>query len=186
MRLLAIDPGPVRSALVVLRVARELPLPEIEAAHLEPNAEILRRVHAERPLASTLVVEQIRSYGMSVGAEVFDTCVWSGRFAQTWCGLDPAERGLVWMPRPDVKLALCGTARAKDGNIAQALRDLYGPRGTKRQPGPTYGIAGDLWAALAVGTAHVLRERERPLGETHVFRATPGQRPVLVPREVQP
>jgi hypothetical protein len=52
--------------------------------------------------------------------------------------------------RRDVKMFLCGSNRAKDGNIRQALLDLVGPQGTKKAPGPTYGLRGDEWAALAV------------------------------------
>jgi len=40
--------------------------------------------------------------------------------------------------------------RAKDANIRQALLDLIGPQGTKKTPGPTYGIKSHTWAALAV------------------------------------
>jgi hypothetical protein len=52
--------------------------------------------------------------------------------------------------RKDIKLFLCGTMRAKDANIRQALIDKIGPQGTKAQPGPTYGIKSHSWAALAV------------------------------------
>jgi hypothetical protein len=40
--------------------------------------------------------------------------------------------------------------RAKDANIRQALIDKLGAVGTKKAPGPLYGISGHLWAALAV------------------------------------
>ena len=40
--------------------------------------------------------------------------------------------------------------QAKDANVRQRLLDLVGPRGTKKAHGPTYGISGDEWAALAV------------------------------------
>ena len=52
--------------------------------------------------------------------------------------------------RRDVKMWLCGTPRAKDPNIAQALRDKYGDPGTKKNPGKIYGVKSHLWAALAV------------------------------------
>jgi hypothetical protein len=52
--------------------------------------------------------------------------------------------------RKDIKLFLCGTMRAKDANIRQALIDKIGPQGTKKTPGPTYGIKSHTWAALAV------------------------------------
>ena len=40
--------------------------------------------------------------------------------------------------------------RAKDGNVRQALIDLIGEQGTKKNKGPTYGISSHSWAALAV------------------------------------
>jgi hypothetical protein len=53
--------------------------------------------------------------------------------------------------RRDVKLHLCHSPRAKDANVRQALIDRLGPQGTKKNPGPTYGMKSHLWAALAVG-----------------------------------
>jgi hypothetical protein len=54
-----------------------------------------------------------------------------------------------------VKMHLCGNTRAKDGNIRQALLDRFGPGkaiacGTKKQPGPLYGVSKDVWQALAL------------------------------------
>jgi len=52
-----------------------------------------------------------------------------------------------------VKLHLCGSARAKDTNIRQALIDRYGGSaaiGKKAAPGPLYGVSKDVWSALAV------------------------------------
>jgi hypothetical protein len=60
--------------------------------------------------------------------------------------------------RRDVKLRLCGTVKAKDANVRQALIDMF-PKtgggkipqiGTKAQPGPLYGVASHAWAAVAV------------------------------------
>jgi hypothetical protein len=52
--------------------------------------------------------------------------------------------------RNAVKLHICGTPRAKDPNIRQALIDKYGAPGTKKNPGPTYGVSSHLWSALAI------------------------------------
>ncbi len=61
------------------------------------------------------------------------------------------------LKRFDVKLHLCGNARAKDTNIRQALIDRFGgiegkskAVGTKKAPGPLYGCKSHMWAALAV------------------------------------
>lgn len=112
-----------------------------------PNADVLimlQRAHG--PDYHCLAIEMIASYGMAVGREVFETCVWIGRFQQAWH--DPARVRLVY--RRDVKLHLCASPRAKDPNIRQALLDKIGPQGTKRKPGPTYGVKSHAWAALAV------------------------------------
>lgn len=144
--LLAIDPGPTESAWVDLRDG--LPV----AFAKEPNHDALARVrHAS---AERLAVEMIAGYGMPVGAETFETAVWSGRFIQAWCEGLP-EDTITRVYRKAVKLHLCGSTRAKDPNVRQALIDRYGPGkpaaiGLKASPGPLYGVSGDVWAALAV------------------------------------
>jgi hypothetical protein len=91
---------------------------------------------------------------MAVGAEVFETCVWAGRFIERWYR-NPRRPTHLRVYRRDVKLHLCGSMRAKDANVRQALIDRYGPGkekaiGRKAAPGPLYGISGDCWAALGV------------------------------------
>lgn len=94
-------------------------------------------------LNSDIAIEWIESYGMAVGQDVFRTVFQIGRLQQ--------QLGAVRLiPRRDVKLTLCGSARAKDTNIRQALIDAIGPVGTKKNPGPLYGVTGHYWAALAV------------------------------------
>uniref|UniRef100_UPI002B1CB0B9 hypothetical protein n=1 Tax=Pseudomonas marginalis TaxID=298 RepID=UPI002B1CB0B9 len=63
-------------------------------------------------------IEMIASYGMAVGATVFDTCVWIGRFIEQ-ANFDSYQ----YIYRKDEKMNLCGTMRAKDTNIRQALID---------------------------------------------------------------
>jgi hypothetical protein len=138
--LLAIDPGPVESACVLWDGTRVL-------LHWKrPNAEMIGiiRDHRESQLYPHLAIEMIACYGMPVGAEVFETCVWIGRFMEAWGG------EVTRIPRLKVKSHLCHSAKANDGNIRQALIDRLGPPGRKATPGPTFGIAGDEWAALAV------------------------------------
>jgi len=149
--ILAIDPGSEDSAYVVydLEAARPVEFQKVR------NGELLSRVRGA-PTSATrwqhithVAIEMIASYGMPVGREVFETCVMIGRFIEAW----PIEHTLVY--RRDVKLHLCGQARAKDPNVRQALIDRFGPGkdkaiGTKKQPGPLYGVTSDVWAALAV------------------------------------
>ncbi len=47
-------------------------------------------------------------------------------------------------------MALCNTTRAKDSNVWQALVDIYGAPGTKKNPGGTYGVRSHARAAMAV------------------------------------
>jgi hypothetical protein len=100
------------------------------------------------PENAVLAIEQVRSYGMAVGAEVFDTCVETGRFIQAFRG------ETILIPRIEVKQFLCHSVRANDSNIRAAILDLYGGKdkaiGNKANPGPLYGFKSDLWAALGV------------------------------------
>jgi hypothetical protein len=142
--ILAIDPGTTRSAWVWT-------LPEEGVVHgLEGNEDVLALLNemADNTFGDgfpVVVIEQVESYGMAVGAEVFETVFWSGRFAEAARPL-PVHR----IGRKAVKLHLCGTTQAKDANIRAALIDRFGGKDAIRKGGPLYGIHGDEWAALAV------------------------------------
>ena len=147
--LLAIDPGSSASGWVVYNSSWGVVL----SAGIDKNEVLLERLRSEQD-ADQLVVEMIASYGMPVGREVFETCVWIGRFKEAYDG--PSE----WVYRREVKLALCDSPRAKDANVRQALIDMFGPGkgaaiGTKKVPGPLYGFKADMWAALGVAVAWV-------------------------------
>lgn len=138
----AIDPGTTRSALCFF--GRGV-TPYFETFD---NERMLAAMQMAIPDERVLAIEMIASYGMPVGREVFETCVWIGRFIEAWGG--PWE----FVYRKDVKLHLCNSVRAKDANVAQALRDRFGEKGTKAKPGKLYGIRGDEWAALAVAVTY--------------------------------
>ncbi|AVU02493.1 hypothetical protein EBA05_08575 [Xanthomonas oryzae pv. oryzae] len=141
MRVMAIDPGTEESGWC------ELWDGVVADSGVSGNHELLLEIHRGRfDYCCTLAIEMIASYGMPVGKEVFETCVWVGRFQQAWRA--PGLVRLVY--RRDVKLHLCGNVKAKDANIRQALLDLIGPQGTKKAPGPTFGVKKHAWAALGV------------------------------------
>lgn len=145
--ILSIDPGNTESAWLALDDGKVVEFGK------EPNDAILRRlrVYGVQPEAPTVAIEMIASYGMPVGKEVFDTCVWVGRFVEALARYMVHAR-LVY--RRDVKLFHCYSARANDANIRAAILDRFGGKeraiGTKKQPGPLYGIKADVWSALAI------------------------------------
>lgn len=144
----AIDPGTDQSAYVLWSGCA----PRVEECAILPNEELnqlIRTYHwGDAPVSCA--IEMVASYGMPVGREVFETVLWIGRFYESWCRRFDCDPLLVY--RKDVKVHHCGTAKAKDANIAQALKDRYGKTGTRSQPGPLFGVKSHLWAALAVAT----------------------------------
>jgi hypothetical protein len=145
---LAIDPGPLESAWLIYDAG----YPGPKAFGKEGNEQLLERLrhYHGSPFFEVkhLAVEMIASYGMAVGREVFETCVFIGRAVEAWGG--PWSR----VYRKDVKLHICGSARATDSNIRAALIDRFGPPGTKKQPGVTHGLARDTWSALAIAVTY--------------------------------
>lgn len=139
-KILAIDPGNEQSGWVIWNHNR------VADSGVLPNDEMLFEIQRTTDVTMALAIEMIASYGMPVGREVFETCVWIGRFQQAWHS--PGSVRLVY--RRDVKLHLCGSMKAKDPNIRQALLDKIGPQGTKKAPGPLYGVKSHAWAALGV------------------------------------
>jgi hypothetical protein len=164
MTILALDPGPVVTGCIKLNVDGHV----LHASVLR-NAEVLDALAQARPPAR-LAIEWFSSFGMPVGAEVFNTCLWVGRFVQTWF----APETVMLIPRSEVKLRLCGSARAKDPSVRQALIDLFPATGggdvpqigNAKRHGPLYGVHTHAWSALAVAivaAAKIARETGRPL-----------------------
>jgi hypothetical protein len=145
---LAIDPGNTESAYALIDADRRpLRIDKI------PNAELLQRL----PLfhVDLVAIEMVASYGMAVGKDVFETCVWIGRFQQFLISHAPrVPVDLVY--RREVKLHHCASAKAKDSNISQALIDRFASgqpnrgKGTKADPGWFYGFRADIWQAYAL------------------------------------
>lgn len=147
----AVDPGNEYSAFVRYVVESGTLLERGK----RPNAEIRGVVGNKHRPYDVLAIEMIASYGMPVGAEVFQTCVEIGRLVQI---AEAAGIHVALVYRRDVKLHLCGQARAKDGNVRQALIDRYGGKdkaiGRKASKGPLYGVTADCWQALAVAVTY--------------------------------
>lgn len=142
MTIAAIDPGTTESAVVVYHDVTRVILHHAKV----PNAELLEWWPAAlEKWSANPVVEMIASFGMPVGREVFETVLYIGQLVYA---ARPRSTRLVY--RKDVKIYLCGSMKAKDPNIRQALIDKLGAPGTKKAQGKTYGISGDCWAALAV------------------------------------
>ena len=147
--ILAIDPGNVESGYALIR----MPKFELLAFGKEENEYLLDMF--PEILADEVAVEMVASYGMPVGKDVFETCVWIGRFIER---LREYKTSFVY--RKDEKLCLCGNLKAKDSNIRQALIDRYATfdfkngKGTKKNPDTFHGVSKDMWQAIAVGVTH--------------------------------
>lgn len=151
MRVLAIDPGNTESAYALIDA-------DHRPVHFDklPNEELRSalRYNALGQAADVTAVEMVASYGMAVGADVFETCVWIGRFVEALhvC----TGRPTLLVKRHPVKLHHCRAANATDANIKQALVDRFAcgvrnhGKGTKAEPGFFYGFKADVWQAYAL------------------------------------
>jgi hypothetical protein len=160
MRILAIDPGNTESGYAL-----------IDSSNCRAIAIGKKENHTLREMicggqfsdVDQVSIEMVKSYGMPVGATVFETCVWIGRFLELLGGntVGP-DVNLVY--RGDVKLHHCHTTKAKDSNVIQALIDRFASgvpnrgKGTKTAPGWFHGFKADIWQAyaLAVMTADTM------------------------------
>lgn len=146
MIILGIDPGPVDSAYAILNKE----LRPIQFAKI-PNDELIALIDEHAKACECVAIENVESFGMAVGKEVFQTCVWIGRFTER---VLMAGGNFKYVYRKEVKSNLCHSLKAKDSNIRQALIDRFGPVGVKANKGWFYGVSKDVWSAIAVGTTY--------------------------------
>jgi hypothetical protein len=155
----SIDPGNIDTAFCVWDGSTILEFGKIE------NEEFLEKIHkfisaTITPSTIHFVIEKIASYGLAVGATVFDTAEMTGRIEQK-----VKDHYLIFISYPpnfkkvfrrDVKLHICGSVRAKDGNIRQALIDRFEPelQAKQRPKGLLKGLTADCWQAFALAVTY--------------------------------
>ncbi len=158
MRIAAIDPGTDQSGFVTL----EFPSLKVLDKDFIRNEQLLAFIRSTQPdWFNVLIIERIEHYGMRVGREVFDTCYWSGKFAEAYY---PGRVEMV--SARETRIILCGTARAKKSEVHQAVRDWMAVfhkvqvkqlKGTKKNPGPLYGFSNHMWSALGLIVTYIIK-----------------------------
>lgn len=163
-RIFAIDPGNTHSGFAVIDMPNFhlLDFGKVENENLLMLLESMSVTLPSCGDPDVYVIEKIASYGMPVGVDVFDTCIWIGQFAHAL-----KERKTVYVFRKDEKITLCGTMKAKDANIRQELINRYAKfdykngKGTKKNPDTFHGVSKDVWAAIAVGVTYYEMQKEK-------------------------
>lgn len=155
-RILAYDPGNEYTAYCLIDKETRKPLDFAKVKNQEA-VDYLYHMFGEQTEfdLEAVIIEMVASYGMAVGASVFQTCVMIGRLteAASVTGI-PVD----YIYRIEEKTTICHDSKAKDANIRQALIDRFAQhdkkngKGTKKNPDWFYGFAKDEWAAYAVGT----------------------------------
>jgi hypothetical protein len=156
MIILGIDPGTTKSAVAQWDGKRV-------TAVIKDN-EILVKEFQQGFWGGFPVIEMVASYGMPVGKEVFETCVWIGRFIQA---LERNNPPTLRYTRNEVKMHFCHQTRGvDDGVLIRVLKDRFGEKGTKKNPGLTYGLKADMWQAFAIAVMAYdnlnLNQKEKP------------------------
>jgi hypothetical protein len=145
--IIGIDPGNENTAMVIMEEDK------IIWHSKESNDVAIERLKIKCHSVHnfSVFIEGIYTRGMPMSQFEIDTAKVIGRFMQVCIDNDtPYEI----VDRRHIKVSMCGTVKAKDSNIRQAIIDRYGGKekaiGNKKAPGPLYGIVTDEWQALAI------------------------------------
>ena len=141
MIILGIDPGPTSSAAVLWNTKSE----EVKASWTEENNLFREKLIAVRDTdpPGICVIEGITFYGKVLNVSTFHTLMFIGRLQEIFYGYYK----IVYFS--DIAYYFCGSRRGvKTSNINAVLLSRY-KKGTKKQPGPLYGVKGHEMSALA-------------------------------------
>lgn len=145
--IIAIDPGNEYSAYCVMDKETYKPIEFGKIINAELRDKLKSKEFKEN--ISEMAIEMVACYGMAVGKTIFETCVWIGIFTESF------GKYYEYIYRKEEKMNLCGTMKAKDSNIRQALIDRFGVVGVKKSPGYFYGFKSDIWSSCAVGCTYL-------------------------------
>lgn len=171
---MAIDPGTTQSAYALLSNEYQV----LSADKVENS--VMMDIIASTPGIDAVIIEDMEpryprngkdsnAAGAIVGASTYTTLKWMGKF-----DLTAQVRGIAvhWIYRRDEIAALvrkkelpADAPKHADGQIRAALiarfarHDKVNGRGTKANPDVFYGVAGDMWQAIAVGVTWLDKQR---------------------------
>ena len=163
MKILAIDPGTLKTGWVIYDTKSHTILDKGITENY--GLKLYIKSNIGESVFDSVAIEMIASYGMPVGREVFETCLYIGQLMQM---MDDAYVPCKLIFRREVKQAICHNGKAKDPQIRQALIDEF-PKtgggkkpqiGNKNQPGRLYGITSHIWAALGVAITHAKENKK--------------------------
>jgi Holliday junction resolvasome RuvABC endonuclease subunit len=161
MLIVGIDPGPSGSGIVVYDTAKKAVVdirvfaPNQQKASVREVCDVMTWVNVHAQVEDFVAIERVQSYGIS-GGSLLRTAEVCGRIWQAASFMGFPVR-LIY--RREVLRALDVTGKGNRDSLVRArLIEAHGgtrqaAQGTKKNPGPLYGVAGDVWAALAVAEA---------------------------------
>ena len=152
--ILGIDPGPVTCGVVLYdETARRV----ASCSSSAPVEEVLDHwLDLTWTTRAVVAIERVQSCGIS-GATLLQTSEVVGRLWQGALDYDAEDVRLLY--RREILAALDVTGRGnRDAIVRARLIEMHGgtrqaAQGTKRTPGPLYGVADHAWSALGVAVA---------------------------------
>lgn len=153
MIILALDVGTTQSGYCFMNTDTYEPL---EFGKMD-NEQLLEDVVIDG-MYDILVYEEFQSFGMAVGKSTITSITWNGRYIQAaWERKIPVYA----IYRMEEKVNLCGTTKAKDSNLRQAMIDRFAKfdfkngKGTKGKRDWFYGFSKDAWSAAIIGVTWI-------------------------------
>ena len=144
----AIDVGSAHSGFAILESRTKLHrVPGVQTFGKVGNKELLDIIRAWSTKC-VFPIEFPYPKNNVVGYEVFLMTAWVGKMQLT---VEQAGAEHFKIFRHREKSVLCHTGSATDAQIRMSVIDSMGGKGTKDNPGPTYGVSSDVWQAIAVG-----------------------------------
>lgn len=179
MKILAIDPGPEKSAWVFYESDNK----QIIKATIQPNHEIVNAGKGDTVFLSGsyhkyhIAVEVMISAFTGgpkqkgyIGKTTMATQKWAGIFLG-WFGAFYTQsiQNQRELHRKEIVTYFCGSSRAGDSDVRAALIDRFPPTGggkipqigIKKKPGPLYGIKTHVWSALALAVYYAEQQEKK-------------------------
>lgn len=171
---IAIDPGPETSGLVVCRTDEAMGdrvsrvISANKAATIEDVRHAINKYSLDFKMGRALIAMERVSPGRSSWSltRTSEVC---GRILEMVYQHSPerTKQDFVMMTRAQVlrTLRVAGRASERDKLVRHTLIEMHGGDrmnavGKKSDPGPLYGVASHAWAALAVAVAARIQRRE--------------------------